>query len=81
LDEIFHILALSFHTHKIEGVSIENFHHVIKGAKDIVFLVSIEDEDLLSPVALDNLELLVDLELLLGNINDLLDFWLQLIEL
>ena len=81
LDEVLHILALCFHTHEVEGVGIENFHHVVESTEYIVFLVGVEDEDLLGPVALDNFELLVDLELLLGDINDLLDFWLQLVEL
>ena len=80
VNEILDILSLCFHAHEVESVGIKHFHHVVKGGKDVVLLVLIKEEYLFGPVALDDLELLVNLELLLSNINNFLYFLLQLVE-
>ena len=80
-NEELHIFSLSFHSHQIEGVSIQNFHHIIQWAENIVFLVHVKQENLLCPVALNDSEFLVDFEFLLCDIDDFFDLWFELVQL
>lgn len=73
-NKILYILALCLHSHQIERVSIKYFHHIVESCEDEILFISIKSEDLLGPVAFNDLELLINLELFLSNINDFFNF-------
>ena len=72
-DKVLYVFALCLHSHQVQWVCVKNLHHIVKWSDDIVLLVSVKCENLFGPVALNDLEFLVDFELLLSYINDLLN--------
>jgi len=80
-DEILDVLALRLHSHQIEGVGVQDLHHVVEGGEDEVLFVVIEGEDLFGPVALDDFKFFINFELFLGDIDDLFHLGLQFVQL
>jgi len=59
------------HTHELHGVGLDELYDLIKGSKDWDLLVIDEGEELVLPDALDDVELVLDLVLFLGAVDEL----------
>lgn len=59
------------HTHELHGVGLDELYDLIKSSKDWNLLVFDEGEELILPDALDDVELVLDLVLFLGAIDEL----------
>lgn len=69
VDEEFHVFTLGFHSHKVHGVLIQKFHHVVQRDKHFGSIVLFELELDLGPGLFDILQFLLDLGFFLGNID------------
>lgn len=75
------VFALGLHSHQIQGVGIQDLHHIVQGGKYIILFVHIKLENLFGPILFDNSQFLVNLKLFLSDIYNLLHFRLQFVEL